>query len=149
VTMTDVSNIEDRGVFRKDLMRQLAETNSKVERMDRRIDAMQQRDDMFMRLFSNLGGEIRVLNGHLTMHQMELRQEMLDPVALQQQADMMSATLGRITVIMDSDRGELFMQTIERASEPARQLAPERDERPRRIEWGEDREAREERGKEE
>lgn len=112
-TTIDVSNIDDRGKFRQDLMKYKEMQDIRFAALEKTVRILQDRDSLFIRMFAGLSAEMRLLNGHMGSHMIELALEVLDPQELRQRAQLMSATLGRMQSIIDREERILNISVLE------------------------------------
>lgn len=106
-TTIDTKRIDDRGQFTRDLMEQCERMFTEVGELRAAVSVTQRREITFIRLFANLGAEIRILNGYLSVHAMELKREPVDYGELQQQADSMLECLRRMQSLIDTEHEHL------------------------------------------
>jgi vacuolar-type H+-ATPase subunit I/STV1 len=102
-TTIDTTRIEDRDRFTDTLMGQVAKLFEKVGELEAVVSNMNRRELTFIRVFANLSGELRVLDGHLSVHQVELKNDSLDRDELQQQTNYMRETLQRMIRLMEQE----------------------------------------------
>jgi ABC-type transporter Mla subunit MlaD len=102
-TTLDTTRIEDRDKFTATLMEQVGQLFEKVGELEAITSTMNRRELTFIRIFANLSGELRVLDGHLSVHQVELKNELLDRKELEQQTNYMRETLHRMIRLMEQE----------------------------------------------
>jgi hypothetical protein len=109
-TTLDGKRIDDRALFTTNLMSQLAEVNKQVRDLTLAVQSMQRREMTLIRLFATLGGELRVLNGYLGVHLLEIRSEELDRDQLVKQTDVMLQSLNKMTNMLEAEENILLRE---------------------------------------
>jgi hypothetical protein len=108
-TAIDTSKIEDRRELTKELFEQLEKTFLKVGELEGSMSLSQRRELVLMRVLINIGAELRILNGFLTVHALELKKDNVNVEELREQAGSMLEALNRMQSLLDAENE--YLQT--------------------------------------
>lgn len=122
-TAVDTKKIDDRGHLTTQLMEQLEKTYTKVGELEAVVATANREKLIYMRLIGNLGAELRILNGHLSVHMMELTGERIDRHEVKQQATAMHACFTRMQAMIE--REETYLGEMGREKKPVEPMTGE------------------------
>jgi hypothetical protein len=118
-TTIDTSKIEDRRELTKELFEQLERTFLKVGELEGSMSLSQRRELVLVRVLLNIGAELRILNGFLTVHALELKKDSPDCEELRESAAAMLGALTRMQSLLEAEN-EYLQTELRKKDEPAK-----------------------------
>lgn len=95
----------------ENMVKFITELRQRTTDLEKQLSTLDRRELTFIRLMASIGGELRVLNGYLGVHMIEIKAENLDREELNRQCEEIRHGINILINLIDTEERQLSQET--------------------------------------